>query len=408
MKVKRKLAFLVAAALAVACGSPRSPAVTVPAAADPVLGKRLDAVIDKALAEEQLVGVIVMIARDGKVVYSRAAGFADREAKAPVRETTQFRLASMTKPITSVVALALVEQGKLSLEDPVTKWLPNFRPRLADGREPVITVRHLITHTSGLSYKFLEPAGGPYHRAEVSDGLAEPGLAADENLRRLASVPLLNEPGAAWNYSLSTDVLGEVVARAGGGTLPEVVARLVTRPLAMPDTVFTVTDGARLAWPYASGKPPVRMTEPYDLSMMGETVRFSPARIFDPASFPSGGAGLAGTAGDYLRFLEALRTGGAPILSPATARSLNEDQLGKLAVPFLGPGSRFGYGVGVIVDPAAAKTAKGPGTYGWGGIYGTGFWVDPRARLSVVILTNVAGGSQLESQLEQAIYAASP
>jgi len=403
-----KVAIFVIATLVAACGSPRAPAVAVPAAADPVLGKRVDAVIDKAIAEQQLVGAVVVIARDGKVVYSRATGFADREAKLPVREDTQFRLASMTKPIVSVAALALIGQGKLSLDEPVTKWLPDFRPRLADGREPVITVRHLITHTSGLSYKFLEPADGPYHKAEVSDGLAEPGLAADVNLRRLASVPLLHEPGTAWNYSLSTDVLGEVVARAGGGTLPEVVARLVTRPLAMTDTVFTVTDRARLAWPYAGGKPPVRMTEPYDLSMMGASVRFSPARIFDPASFPSGGAGLAGTARDYLHFLEALRTGGAPILNPATARSLTENQIGEREVPFLGPGGRFGFGVGVIVDPAAAKTPKGPGTFGWGGIYGTGFWVDPQARLSVVILTNVAGDTPLERDLEQAIYGASP
>ena len=408
-----RVTFLVVAALAVACGSPRSPAVAVPpaaepAAADPALGKRVDAVIDKAIAAQQLVGVVAVIARDGKVVYARAAGFADREAKLPVREDTQFRIASMTKPIVSVAALALIEQGKLSLEDPVTRWLPDFRPKLADGRTPAITVRQLLTHTSGLTYKFLEPADGPYHRAEVSDGLAEPGLAADVNLRRLASVPLVHEPGTAWNYSLSTDVLGEVIARAGGGTLPEVVARLVTRSLAMTGTVFTVTDRARLAWPYAAGTPPARMTEPYDLAMMGTSVRFSPARIFDPASFPSGGAGLASTARDYLRFLEALRTGGAPILSPETARSLSENQIGDLVVPLLGPGSRFGFGFGVTVDPAAAKTPKGRGSFGWSGIYGTGFWIDPQARLSVVVLTNVAGDTPFEQAFEQAIYEASP
>ncbi len=399
---------LVVAALAVACSSPRSPMVAVPAAADPVLGKRVDAVLDRALAEQQVVGAVVVIARDGKIVYSRAAGFADREAKLPVRDDTQFRLASMTKPIVSVAALALVDQGKLSLDDPVTKWLPDFRPRLADGREPVITVRHLLTHTSGLGYKFLEPADGPYHKAEVSDGLAEPGLAADVNLRRLASVPLLHEPGTTWNYSLSIDVLGEVIARAGGDTLPAVVQQLVTRPLSMPDTVFVVTERARLAWPYAGGTPPVRMTEPYDMSMMGISARLSPARIFDPASFPSGGAGLAGTARDYLRFVEALRTGGAPILKPETARSLSEDQLGERPASFLGPGTRFGFGVGVVVDPAAAKTRRGRGSFGWAGIYGTGFWVDPQARLSVVILTNVAGDMAFAKDLEQTIYAATP
>lgn len=403
-----RIPILAVAVLALACSSPaRTPAAAVPQAADPVLGKRVDAVIDKAVAE-QLVGVVVVIARDGKIVYSRAAGFADREASVAMREDTLFRLASMTKPIVSVAALALVDQGKLSLDDPVTKWLPDFRPKLADGREPVITVRHLITHTSGLGYKFLEPAGGTYHKAEISDGLAEPGLTAEVNLRRLASVPLLNEPGTTWYYSLSIDVLGEVVARAGGGTLPEVVKRLVTQPLGMTDTAFVVTDRARLAWPYAGGAPPVRMTEPYDMSMMGASVRLSPARIFDPASFPSGGAGLAGTARDYVRFAEALRTGGAPILSAATARSLRENQIGALEVPFFGPGFRFGFGVGVLLDPAAAKTPRGRGTFGWSGIYGTDFWIDPAARLSVVVLTNVAGDSPLTANLEKAIYEASP
>ncbi|HEX2688166.1 MAG TPA: serine hydrolase domain-containing protein [Kofleriaceae bacterium] len=403
-----KVAIFVLAALASGCGSPAGPVPVGVVAIDPALSKRLDTVIDKAIAGEQLVGVSVMIARDGKIVYARAAGFADREAARPANEDTQFRIASMTKPVVSVAALALIDQGKLSLEDPVTKWLPSFRPKLADGREPVITVRHLLTHTSGLTYKFLEPAGGPYHKAEVSDGLADPEVTAEVNLRRLASVPLLYEPGTAWGYSLSVDVLGEVVARAGGGTLPAVVARLVTGPLAMTATMFTVTDRARLAWPYAAGKPPVRMTEPYDLSTGGQSARLSPARIFDPAAFPSGGAGLASTARDYLRFLEALRTGGAPVLKPETARSLSENQIGALAVSFLGPGAGFGFGVGVTVDPAAAGTPKGPGSFGWGGIYGGSFWIDPKAQLSVVVFMNLAGDSPFEQDLIHAVYEAGP
>lgn len=410
-----KTGILALAALAAACSSspPAGPATTptpaasLPMAPDPELGKRVDTVIDKAIAEQQLVGTVVLIARDGKLVYARAAGLADREAKTPVREDMQFRLASMTKPIVSVAALALVDRGKLSLEDPVSKWLPDFRPKLADGREPVITVRHLITHTSGLTYRFLEPAGGPYHKAEVSEGLAEPGLSATENLRRLASVPLVHEPGTKWHYSMSIDVLGEVVARAGGGTLPQVVEQLVTRPLGMTDTVFTVTDRERLVWPYAAGKPPVRMTEPYDASMGGITLRYSPARIFDPKSFPSGGAGLAGTARDYLRFAEALRTGGAPILKPETVRAASTDQLGKITAEAIGPGSRFGFGFGVLVDPAAEKSSRGQGSYGWPGAYGTIFWIDPVAQMSVVILTNVAGDMTLSSELEKAIYGAS-
>ncbi len=180
----------------------------------------------EAIAAQKLVGTVVLVARDGKVVYARAAGLADREAKQAVREDTQFRLASMTKPIVSIAALALVDRGKLSLEDPVTKYLPDFRPKLADGREATITVRQLITHTSGLTYKFLEKPDGPYHKAEVSDGIAEPGMSAAENLRRLASVPLVAEPGTAWGYSLSIDVLGEVVAARAAARCSQVVEQL--------------------------------------------------------------------------------------------------------------------------------------------------------------------------------------
>jgi CubicO group peptidase (beta-lactamase class C family) len=386
-------------------GPPRAETVEVlPAAPDPALAKRLDPVIDKVIADQQIVGTVVMIARDGKVVYARAAGLADREAKRPVRENTLFRLASMTKPIAVVTALALIDQGKLALTDPVTKWLPDFEPKLADGRAPTITVRHLITHTSGLTYKFLEAADGPYHKAEVSDGLAEPGLSADVNLRRLASVPLLYEPGTKYQYSLSIDVLGEVIARAGGSPLPQLVNQIVTGPLGMIDTSFAVTDRARLAWPYATNKPaPLRMTEPFDLPRRKGSVRFSPARIFDSASFPSGGAGLAGTARDYLVFLEALRTGGAPMLKPETARAMTENQVGSIVI---GDGETVGFGVGVVTDPVAAKTSRGRGSFAWGGIYGTGFWVDPPRRMSVVILTNVAGGTSLEDDLEAAIYSA--
>jgi len=405
-----KLSLLVAATLAVACRSstptPKPPPVDpIPASRDPVLAQRVDAAIDKAVAEQQLVGVVVMIARDGKLVYSRAAGLADREGGKPVREDTVFRLASMTKPVVSVAALALIDQGKLGLDDAVTKWLPEFRPPLPDGqREAVITVRQLITHTSGLTYKFLQPPDGTYHRAEVSDGLAEPGLPAATNLTRLASVPLVHAPGTVWNYSLSIDVLGEVVAKAGGGTLPEVLQRVVTRPLGMTDTAFTVTDRERVAWPYAVGSPPVRMTEPYAWSMQGASLKFSPARLFDPTSFPSGGAGLAGTARDYLRFAEAMRTGGAPILKPETARAMRENQIGKLEVPFQGPGGTFGFGFGVVVDPVAAKSPKGAGSFGWAGAYGTTFWIDPPGKLSVVVLTNVAG-NEFEPELLKAIYA---
>src|SRR6185312_1412076 len=168
--------------------------------------------------------------------------------------------------------------------------------------------RHLLTHTAGLGYAMLQPAGGPYEKAGVSDGVAEPGLPMTEELERLASVALEYPPGSAWGYSLAYDVLGELLARAAGATLQEVVGATVTRPLGMRDTAFSVMDLARLAVPYVSGKPQHRMSDPEVVPFLPDTagIRFSPSRIFNPQSFASGGVGMAGTAGDFLKFLAAV------------------------------------------------------------------------------------------------------
>lgn len=371
--------FLVAASLGLAPAAPPE---------DPALRGRVDSVIDRALAEKRIVGTVVVVAKDGRVVYHRAAGFADREAKKPMREDSVFLLASLTKAMASVAALKLVEQGKLGLEDPVTKWIPTFRPKLADGTEPVITVRHLMTHTAGLTYDFMEPPDGPYHKARVSNGLDQPGLSMKENLRRLASAPLTSAPGTRWAYSMATDVLGEVIARAAGAPLPAVVEQFVTRPLGMKDTAFSVKDAARLVTPYADGKPePVRMGESLFVPNGLGGVTFVPGRVFDKRSFPSGGAGMVGTAGDYLKLLEAIRTGGAPVLKPATVERLTTDQVGVQAES-AGPGWGFGLGVGVLVDPVKAKSPQSAGAFSWMGAYGHTWFVDPKQGLTVIALTN--------------------
>jgi CubicO group peptidase (beta-lactamase class C family) len=358
---------------------------------DKAMAARLDSVIDRALGEKKIVGTVVLVAQDGKVVYHRAAGLADREARRPVREDDLFRLASMTKPIVSAAALRLSEQGKLRLEDPITRWLPTFRPKLPNGSTPTITVKHLLTHTAGLNYGFLEKAGGPYHKLKVSDGLDNPDISLEENLRRLADALLLFAPGTSWNYSLATDVLGAVVAQAGGADLPTVVQRLITGPLGMKETAFTVTRPARLATPYGDGTPqPKRMTHLYPLPFGEGTVLYSPARAFNRRAYASGGAGMVGTAQDYLAFLEAIRTGGGPILRAATVRQMTSNVIGNIPVNAAGPGWGWGLGFAILKSPAQAKTPMNIGSYQWGGAYGNHFWVDPKAKLTVVELTNTA------------------
>jgi CubicO group peptidase (beta-lactamase class C family) len=383
------------------------------AQADPgALRQKIDAVIDQAIAENRIVGAVVLVAQDGKTVYQRAAGLADKESRKPMQLDALFRLSSVSKPITTVAALALVGRGKLSLDDPVTKWLPDFKPKLVDGTMPTITVRQLLTHTAGLGYKFAEKPDGPYHQAQISDGFDDVRIDLAEELRRLASVPLFSQPGSEWRYSLSIDVLGAVMERAAGKPLGKVVAELVTKPLGMKNTTFVV-DRARthlVAIAYfnaPSGAAP--MTDPQSVPFGPMTLVYSPSRAFDPNAYPSAGAGMIGTAPDVLRLLEAMRKGGAPVLEQSTAAELFRNQIeGK---PGFQPGMGFGLGGGLVVDPAAVKTPQSAGTLFWGGVYGHTWFVDPTKELTVVALTNTAPegmAGRFPDGLRDAVYEGIP
>lgn len=353
---------------------------------------RIAQVVDRAVDEQRLVGVVVLVAQDGRLLLRKAAGFADREARRPMRADTIFRLSSLTKPIVTAAALSLIDRGVLGLDDPLARWIPEFRPKLGNGSVPQITIRQLLTHTAGLTYGIFQPAGGPYEAAGVSDGVDQPGLGIDEQLKRLATVPLSYVPGSSWGYSLAMDVLGEALARAAAMPLPQSVERLVTAPLAINDTAFVVRDRSRLAVPYVDGTPPRLMEDP-DVVPFGDGagIKYSPSRIFDPLSYPSGGAGMAGTALDFLRFLEAIRQGGAPILSAATARSMMTNQIGDLRIDVEPtPAWGFGFGGAILLDRSLAATPQAEGTWKWGGVYGHHWYVDPVNRLTVVSLSNTA------------------
>jgi CubicO group peptidase (beta-lactamase class C family) len=360
------------------------------------LALEIDRVIDGALGRERIVGTVVLVSVDGKLIYHRAAGMADREARCAMQEDSIFLLASVTKVISAVTALALIEDGRIRLDDPVTEWIPEFRPRLADGREPVITLRHLMTHTSGLDYGF-DLRRTDYQAAGISNGLDLPGLSMDAALKRLASVPLLFAPGTGWNYSLSMDVLGEVLARAERRPLPQVVRSRVTLPLGMTDTDYHVQDSSRLATPYVDALPrPVRMRDPHVAPTRLGACRFSPSRISNPDSYPSAGAGMAGTAADLLRLLEAIRLGGAPVLKPQSTQALCSNALPEEIAyqpagwPFGEPGATFGLGVSVLYDCTLTRTPHDPGTLRGGGAYGHDWFVNPTKKLSVVVFTNTA------------------
>jgi len=355
---------------------------------DPTLARVLDPILDAAVTQGRIAGAVLLVARAGALTYVRAAGMADIESARPMSTDTIFRAASLTKPMMTAAFLSLVEDGVMDLDDPVTRYLPEFTPKL-DGTAPPITLRQLLTHTSGLSYGFLQPPDGPYIQLGVSDGIDQPGLSFEDELSRIVEAGLFFPPGGAWLYAVGLDVLGAAIEQATGKTLPQVIDERLTSKLGMRDSGFAVVDRARLATPYVDGPPPTPMGETHVVPFADLSgIRFAPDRVFDPTSFPSGGGGMACTAPDFLTFLEAIRSGGGSVVSPQTTEAMMTNQTGAHPILVKGPGWGFGFGGSVHLDPAASGQPLPPGLWSWGGVYGHSWAVDRTRELTFVLMTN--------------------
>jgi len=376
----------------------------------------IDALLKRAVDERQIAGGAALVARRGTVVHLATAGMQDAEAGVPISEATVYRIASMTKPITSVAAMMLVEEGRLRLDDPIAKHIPEFaavrvlasgaRPELpldsitpAPGAAP--TVRQLLNHTSGITYGFWDRPilGKLYREAGISDGLLEtPGTTAD-TARKLAGLPLMFQPGTAWEYGLNTDVLGRVVEVASGQTLDEFFRRRIFEPLGMRDTHFVLPADkrSRLAALYAPDESKkVRRVgnEPQTVKSAIGTVRYSATYpLADKSQYHSGGAGLVSTIGDYARFLQMLAGGGEldgrRLLKAETVAQMTRNQIGELAPSFTHHGDKFGYGFGVATAASQPAEIASPGSYSWGGIFYTYFLVDPDKELIAICMTQI-------------------
>ncbi|TKG99364.1 beta-lactamase family protein [Peribacillus simplex] len=373
------------------------------------LSKRVDEVINKAIENNKIIGTVTLVSKDGDLIYKRVAGYANREEKTKMEQDSIFRLASVTKPIVSAAALVLVSKEIIGLDDPITKWLPEFQPRLINGDKPTITVRHLLTHSAGLTYGFLEPeGGGAYKKAGVSDGMNLSGLSLEENLQRLSSAPLLYAPGTNWGYSIAVDVLGAVISKAYGDSLQTLIKTLITDPLKMANTSFDVKDNQRIVTQYLSSSPiPKRMGDKEVAQVFEGTagIVFEPARAFDTSAFPSGGSGMNGTAEDFLYFLEELRAGDS-LLPNVIKNEMTKIQTGNLPLASW-PGRGFGLGFTILKDPKEANTKESIGTWRLGGAYGHSWFVDPIEKLTVVSFTNTAFegmAGQFTLDLTDAIY----
>ncbi len=361
---------------------------------------------------QRLVGAVVLVREHGVLRHASATGLADRGSATPMQRDQLFRLASVSKPLLTTVILRLVAEGVLDLDTPIQRWLPDFRPALADGSAPPISLRQLLSHSSGLGYRFLEAdADGPYARAGVSDGMDANSLTLAENVRRIGQASLLFSPGSQWMYSLGVDVAGAVAEAATGETLQALFARLLAAPLGLRDTAFATQDAARLATPYVTDTPqPHRLREGEVVAPFEGTVgiEYSLARATDASRFPSAGAGLVGTADEVMRVLEALRDGQrSGLLPPRLVAEMAAPQVGEQGPPEP-HGWGFGLGFAVLRDAAASGTPQNAGTWRWGGAYGHSWFVDPARGLSVAALTNTlyeGMDGAFVDELRDAVYA---
>jgi CubicO group peptidase (beta-lactamase class C family) len=370
----------------------------------------ITAMLQKAVDQKSVAGATALIAQRGKVIYSTSVGMQDAEAKAPMAEATIFRIASMSKPITSVAVMILVEEGKMDVSDALSKFVPEFKQMkvlvpATDGQlyelvkaNREITIHDLLTHSSGISYGLINKpfVGKMYADAGISDGLVEtPGTIGD-NVRKLAKLPLVCQPGAAWEYGLNTDVLGHVVEVVSGKSLDQFCRERIFQPLNMTDTYFIVPKEKqpRLSALYSIDADK-KISRVGDKPVTHDAVTYSSTySTNDGSKYYSGGAGLASTTGDYFRFCQMMlnhgELDGVRLLKPETVDRMTRNQLGDLPIPFPGPGA-MGYGFGVLTEKGKeiAKDAATVGTYSWGGAFGTYFWVDPANDLIGVYLSQI-------------------
>jgi CubicO group peptidase (beta-lactamase class C family) len=387
---------------------------------------RIDRLLDRYVDDGRLPGWLVLVARHGRVAHLATGGSADVEANRPVGVDTLFRIYSMTKPITSVAAMMLYEEGAFELKDPVSRFIPSFRdlrvyrsgsalnPATEPASEPV-RIWHLLTHTAGLTYGFhhAHPVDAMYRRAGFEWG-APPGTDLAACCDAWADLPLVFQPGTEWNYSVATDVLGRVVEVAAGTSLDRFFAERLFRPLGMTETSFWVddADAGRLAALYSPSPKTGRIVRN---DAMGKAV-------LTPPTFLSGGGGLVSTAGDYHRFTRMLlgegELEGARLLGPRTVRYMARNHLpGGVDLETIGrplfaettyDGVGFGLGLSVVLDPVANKVPASPGEVAWGGAASTAFWVDRAEDVTAVFLTQLLPSSTLpvRSQLRQLVYQA--
>ena len=388
--------------------------------------ERIANVIQKGVDDGRIAGGVALVARHGKVAYLKAVGMADRDAKKPMRADNIFRICSMSKPLTSVAVMILYEEGRFTLNQPVSDFIPEFKnmkvldpphPQdktsppgaLVDAKRP-ITIRHLLTHTSGLTYHWNPRLGKAYTEAKMGHGLIQQEGTIGDAVKRLAAQPLLFQPGDAWEYSLADDVLGYFVEVVSGMPLDKFFQERIFKPLGMKDTGYYFSDekAARFATAYTYYKD--KGLQPIADGQVIQEGQFSYSADYPyrgPRTYFSGGGGLSSTAEDYYRFCQMMLGGGqlngTRILSRKSVELISQNHVqGKLDE------MGYGLGFGVTSEPKFLTELGSVGSYFWGGFYYTAFVIDPKEDMVVVFMGQLhpTGGLDVDDKVLRMAYQA--
>lgn len=382
--------------------------------------ERMATAVQRSIDAGRIAGAVTLVVRRGQTAWLRAQGMADRESGTPMRTDNLFRICSMTKPITSVAVMMLYEEGGFLLDDPVSRYLPEFKnPKVLvkpPSGEPYtipatreITIRDLLRHTSGLTYHWNPDLGPRYRDANVAHGLLPYDGTIEDSVKRLAALPLLFNPGERFEYSLGVDVLGRLVEVVSGKTLDTFLRERVFVPLGMNDTAF-----------YPPAEKRSRLATAYTWYADKGLARFPDTPITEgsfvySADYPyagarklfAGGAGLVSTAGDYARFCQMMldggRVSGERLLSRKSVELMTHDQLGRIS-----PDQAFGLGFGIEGVKAPLAELGSAGQYNWGGFFYTAFSIDPQEQMIVVFMAQLhpTGDLGLDGQVHALAYQA--
>ncbi len=381
---------------------------------------RISATVQKTIDDHRIAGAVTLVVRHGQVAWFKAQGMQDRETAKPMRPDTIFRICSMSKPITSVAVMMLYEEGHFLLDDPVSRYLPEFKnPKvlvkpstgipytIPATRE--ITIRDLLRHTSGISYNWNADLGPLYKDADVGHGMLPYDGTIGDNVDRLAMMPLLFNPGERFEYGLNADVLGRLVEVVSGKTFDEFLRTRIFEPLGMKDTYFFPPDNKldRLATAYTYYADKGLARFPETPITEGPFIYSADYPYHGAKKLFSGGAGLNSTAMDYARFCQMLLDGGklgnVRILSRKSVELMTHDQLGKIA-----PDQGFGLGFGIDGIKAPLAELGTPGEFNWAGFFYTAFSIDPKEQMIVVFMGQLhpAGDLRLDHQVHELAYQA--